>query len=109
MAEEDSSKPLTSAELQQLIEDALTIKLKESTNTPKTIDNNQAIIGVLQEFLDSFYLIAYDTEGSPIVIKSVKNFQENEAIISLLSKIYNVEISEEVEFIALDDQDEESF
>lgn len=58
---------------------------KERTATKKNVDSLTATV---LEFLNSFILIGYDAEGTPVKIISAHNQQEADSLATLLNKFF---------------------
>lgn len=58
---------------------------KERTATKKNLDSLTATV---LEFLNSFILIGYDAEGTPVKIISAHNQQEADSLATLLNKLF---------------------
>tara|TARA_B100001094_G_scaffold326869_1_gene383890 strand:+ start:646 stop:930 length:285 start_codon:yes stop_codon:yes gene_type:complete len=91
MSDHDPEDP-RDEELRELIEEALKLNI----NQQKTFKDRKSLInsvaGYLEEYLDSFILLAYDMNGNPITIKNTQTTQQNEALRSMLISYFASEI-----------------
>jgi hypothetical protein len=92
MSDQDPEDP-RDEELRELIEEALKLNI----NQQKTFKDRKSLInsvsGYLEEYLDSFILLAYDMNGDPVTIKSIQTTQQDEALRSMLISYFATEIS----------------
>ena len=69
--------------------------LKSSISAAESTENNQQDLSVmndyLSEFLKSFVLLGYDTEGESVVIIAGKSAQDYDAIETLLRRVGNID------------------
>lgn len=78
--------------LKELIREALTMQIETQKKRKSRRELDNTLSGVLQEFLNSFIVLGYNFNGEPIVIKSAPTVQSNEALMSLLIKVFSREI-----------------
>jgi hypothetical protein len=88
MDEED----LRDKELRELIEEALKLNVGTRKKIKGQRDLADRVVAILQEYLDSFILLAYDIEGNPVQIKAARSPQQNEALNSILLKYFSSEV-----------------
>ena len=79
-------------ELRELIEEALKLNVGTRKKIKGQRDLADRVVAILQEYLDSFILLAYDIEGNPVQIKAGKSPQQNEALNSILLKYFSSEV-----------------
>jgi|TARA_R100000030_G_C3251740_1_gene123188 hypothetical protein len=79
-------------ELRELIEEALKLNVGTRKKIKGQRDLADRVVAILQEYLDSFILLAYDIEGNPVQIKAAKSPQQNEALNSILLKYFSSEV-----------------
>ena len=79
-------------ELRELIEEALKLNVGSRNKIRGQKDIAQRVVAILQEYLDSFILLAYDMEGNPIQIRAAKSTQQQEALNSILIKYFSSEV-----------------
>lgn len=91
MPEEQPSNLPHDESLQQVIREALKIKLRETKVNKQKVDLANALIATISEFLESYIIMGYDIEGNPVVIKSVGTIQEREALMSMFVKVFSRE------------------
>jgi hypothetical protein len=77
---EDSSKLLSEQELEALLKEALTTKLKGQKKVPKKVELNKALISTLTEFLTCFKILGYDYNGDPVNLTVYKEKLEKSAL-----------------------------
>jgi|TARA_R100001129_G_scaffold136127_1_gene97607 hypothetical protein len=79
-------------ELRELIEEALKLNVGTRKKIKGQRDLADRVVAILQEYLDSFILLAYDIEGNPVQIKAARSPQQNEALNSILLKYFSSEV-----------------
>lgn len=89
MAEEQDDND---EKLKELIREALAMRI-ETQNKKKTQRHlDETLGGVVGEFLNSFIVLGYDLNGDPVTLKLAPTVQSNEALKSLLIKVFAKEI-----------------
>ena len=78
--------------LKELIREALSMRIESQKHKKTQRDLDSALAGVVGEFLNSFIVIGYDFNGNPISLKLAPTIQSNEALKSLLIKVFAKEI-----------------
>lgn len=92
MLEGEDSNLNEDEKLKELIREALAMRI-ETTNKKKSRLNLSATLGgVVGEFLNSFIVFGYDLNGNPVTIKLAPTVQSDEALKSLLIKVFAKEI-----------------
>ena len=79
-------------ELRELIEEALKLNVSARKKIKGQRDLADRVVAILQEYLDSFILLAYDIEGNPVQIKAARSAQQHEALNSILIKYFSSEV-----------------
>lgn len=83
--------------LSNLISEALLANAQKNKEKFYKEDCAQAVIAVLGEFLQSYILIGYDFDGTPIKIAYAHNAMESDALISALQKfMINIAVNDGV-------------
>lgn len=78
---EDELVPeMNDAEVEQILREALKIKIADKRKTPRNIQLRNALVGSMGEFLSCFKLIAYDLDGNPISMCVHKSNLEKSAL-----------------------------
>jgi hypothetical protein len=80
------SSSVTSDQLQKLLKDALKGFAEERVR--KTVDETTAIAVTLEEFLNSFVLLGYDLNGTPITIVNTKTQQDADALSTAVTRFF---------------------
>jgi hypothetical protein len=80
------SSSITSDQLQQLLKEALSGYAQERTR--KAADQANAIAATLEEFLNSFVLLGYDLDGTPITMVSTKTQQDADALSTAVTRFF---------------------
>jgi hypothetical protein len=78
--------------LKNLIREALAMRIETRTKQKKQQNLNETLGGVVGEFLSSFIVMGYDLSGNPVTLKLAPTIQHNEALKSLLIKVFAKEI-----------------
>jgi hypothetical protein len=88
----DSEFLHTKEDIRDLIGDLLKVKIAESKEIKKVEDINNALVSTIGEFLNSFMLIGYDNEGKPIAIIKSNSNMEADALHTLLTKFFTLQM-----------------
>lgn len=77
------------AELRELLKDIIknSEKFNDSYKKQAKIDN--ALLSTIKEFLDTFLVLGYDLEGSPVIMRNTSNQMQDDALQSLLIKYFS--------------------
>lgn len=78
--------------LKDLIRDALSLQIETQKRKRNKKNINTALIGTIEEFLSNFLILGYDFEGNPCVIKVSPTVEKNEALMSLLMRVFSKEL-----------------
>ena len=78
--------------IKNLIQDALTFKLEQVKKKRSKNELDNALRVVTSEFLNSFIIFGYDMEGKPVLDKVADTIQREEALKSLLHKVFSNEM-----------------
>lgn len=77
----DDREEYTEEYVKDILKEALKMRIKEQSSknlNRERIDN--ALMGVLEEFLSCYMILGFDMDGSPIKIKSMHNKMEKSAL-----------------------------
>jgi len=66
--------------IKSILKDALKMKLKETRKIPQKNELNNALIGMLGEFLACYRIIGYDLDGNPVNMTIYKEKIEKSAL-----------------------------
>ena len=81
---EDSPEPdykeFNDEDINKILKDALSVKLREKRKIPLKNEINNALIGVLGEFLLCYRIIGYDLDGNPVNMVIYKEKMEKSAL-----------------------------
>lgn len=77
---------VTSDDFQRMLKEALQGYATERVR--KTTDNANAIAATLEEFLNSFVLLGYDLNGTPITIVNTKTQQDADALSTAVTRFF---------------------
>jgi hypothetical protein len=83
MKEDDPFEEFSDDEINNILKEALTIKIKEKRKAPTKVQTNKALIGTMGEFLTCFKLMGYDLDGNPVNITCYKEKIEKSALDNL--------------------------
>ena len=86
---EDSSEE---DKLKELIREALSMQLETQKHKRAQKNLDSALTGVISEFLGSYIVMGFDFNGAPHTIKVAPTIQHNEALMSLLMRVFSREI-----------------
>lgn len=78
--------------LKELIREALAMRIETANKKRNQQNINATLGGVAGEFLSSFIILGYDLSGNPVTIKLAPTVRDNEALKSLLIKVFAKEI-----------------
>lgn len=92
LEEPDSDNFEEDEKLKELIREALAMRIETTSKKKTRVNLNATLGGVVGEFLNSFIIMGYDLSGNPITIKLAPTVQSNEALKSLLIKVFAKEI-----------------
>ena len=85
----DDKQPLIDADTQELLRSALASYMKEQINEKKTSQANvEALLGVVQEFLNSFIILGYTFDGTPVQYICAHNQQQADSLATLLNRMF---------------------
>ena len=86
----DDKQPLIDADTQELLRSALASYMKEQINEKKTSQANvEALLGVVQEFLNSFIILGYTFDGTPVQYICAQNQQQADSLATLLNRMFD--------------------
>ena len=77
---------IDSDQLQRLLKEALQEYAEE--RTMKHLDNANASSGTLDEFLQTFVLLGYDLNGTPVTIVNTKTQQDADALSTAVTRFF---------------------
>ena len=80
---EEEFDGFTDEEVEKILKEALTLKLKEKRKVPNKVQLNQALVGTMSEFLTCFRLMGYDLNGDPVNLMYCKEKMEKSALDNL--------------------------
>lgn len=80
---EDEFEGFTDEEVEKILKEALTAKIKEKRKVPNKVQLNQALVGTMSEFLTCFKLMGYDLNGDPVNLTYCKEKMEKSALDNL--------------------------
>ena len=83
---EEIDTDLTPEDIRTLIRDALDAHIIQSKNRVYKEECAKAVVNVLSEFLQSYILIGYDFEGTPMRITAAHNNMEADALAQAVQK-----------------------
>ena len=92
LEKQDNEEYPEDEKLKELIREALAMRLEPHTKKKAQRNLNATLGGVVGEFLNSFIIIGYDLSGSPVTIKLAPTVQSDEALKSLLIRVFAKEI-----------------
>lgn len=92
LEEPDSDSFEEDEKLKELIREALAMRIETTSKKKARVNLNATLGGVVGEFLNSFIIMGYDLSGNPVTIKLAPTVQSNEALKSLLIKVFAKEI-----------------
>jgi hypothetical protein len=90
--EQNKDNFLDDAKIRELIHEALSIRIESRVRKKKQRNLDNTLGGVVGEFLNSFVLFGYDFSGNPITLKLAPTIESNEALKSLLIKVFAKEM-----------------
>ncbi len=73
-------KEFNDEDINKILKDALSVKLREKRKIPLKNEINNALIGVLGEFLLCYRIIGYDLDGNPVNMTIYKEKMEKSAL-----------------------------
>ncbi len=73
-------KEFNDEDINKILKDALSVKLREKRKIPLKNEINNALIGVLGEFLLCYRIIGYDLDGNPVNMVIYKEKMEKSAL-----------------------------
>jgi len=79
-AEPPDYKEFNDEDINKILKDALSVKLREKRKIPLKNEINNALIGVLGEFLLCYRIIGYDLDGNPVNMVIYKEKMEKSAL-----------------------------
>lgn len=91
LEEQDSDFP-EDEKLKELIREALAMRIETHAKKKTQLNLNATLGGVVGEFLNSFIIMGYDLSGDPVTIKLARTVQSDEALKSLLIKVFAKEM-----------------
>jgi len=71
----EDEKPIeefTDEDIENLLRDALKVRLEEKRKVPSKVRLNQALINSVGEFMTCFKILGYDYDGNPVNITAYK-------------------------------------
>jgi hypothetical protein len=80
-------------EVKNLIDEILQMRVEEIKKIKSVEDTNNALVCTIGEFLNSFMLIGYDNEGTPLAITKASTPLESDALHSLLVKFVSIQMN----------------
>jgi hypothetical protein len=80
-------------QIAETINEALEIDVSKKHERKKGDDICYSLVSTVNEFLDAFIIIGFDTSGDPHMLKYANTIQSQEALMSMLSKFYAHEAS----------------
>jgi hypothetical protein len=89
--------------LKELIREALSMQIETQKHKRAQKNLDSALTGVISEFLSSYIIMGFDFNGNPHTLKVAPTTQHNEALMSLLMRVFSREIR------SRDGFDEENF
>lgn len=78
--EDEEQKPFTDEEVEQILKDALKVKLEERKKYPNKVQLKKAMVTVVGEFLTCFKIVGYDYEGQLINLTCYKTPMDKAAL-----------------------------
>ena len=78
--------------LKELIREALSMQIETQKYKRAQKNLDSALTGVISEFLSSYIVMGFDFNGNPHTLKVAPTTQHNEALISLLMRVFSKEI-----------------
>lgn len=86
----DNFKPSKNKEINDLFKGALHEYIEaQNANQRFTKRNIEALMSVVQEFLNSFIILGYTTDGKPVEVIYSHNSQEAGALTTLINKFFD--------------------
>ena len=93
---DESFVPNSDASTKEMIQSALVAYLKEKLNEKNSTRNNyEALIGVVEEFFNSFILLGYTFEGQPVQYICAHNQQQADSLATLVNKFFQNSIAKD--------------
>lgn len=92
LEEQDGNNSEEDEKLKELIREALAMRINVTSKKKSQRNLNATLGSVVGEFLDSFIILGYDLAGNPVTIKLASTIQSDEALKSLLIKVFAKEI-----------------
>lgn len=79
-------------DVRDLINDILSNRIKEVKKVKDVKDINTALVCTISEFLDSFMILGYNSEGAPIALTKANTPLDADALHSLLVKFFTIQM-----------------
>ena len=81
--------PLVDEEAKEVLRSALASFLREKVDEKESSRKNiEALIGVVEEFLNSFIILGYTFEGMPVQYICAHNQQQADSLATLINKFF---------------------
>lgn len=88
-ADDKSFVPESDQETKEVLRSALASFLKEKIDEKDASRKNiEALIGVVEEFLNSFIILGYTFEGAPVQYICAHNQQQADSLATLVNKFF---------------------
>lgn len=85
----DQFIPNTDTATKEVIQNALVAFLKEKMEEKNSSKKNlEALVGVVEEFLNSFIILGYTFDGTPIQYICAHNQQQADSLATLVNKFF---------------------
>lgn len=85
----DQFIPNTDTATKEVIQNALVAFLKEKMEEKSSSKKNlEALVGVVEEFLNSFIILGYTFDGTPIQYICAHNQQQADSLATLVNKFF---------------------
>jgi len=79
-------------DIKDLISGILSNRMKEVKQNKNVEDVTNALVCTISEFLDSFMLLGYNSEGAPIALTKANTPLDADALHSLLMKFFSLQM-----------------
>lgn len=79
-------------DVRDLINSILSNRIKEVKKIKDVEDINNALVCTISEFLDSFMILGYNSEGIPIALTKANTPLDADALHSLLVKFFSIQM-----------------
>ena len=77
---ENDEPKFSDEEVENILKEALTVKIREKRKVPTKIQLNRALVDTLGEFLTCYKIIGYDFNGDPVNLTIYKEKIEKSAL-----------------------------